>query len=79
MKNIRRYLAVILALALCLGLLPAALAAGETLEDYLGHRVFAGVSGTTLAPLAEDVEGFNAYMKQYRALLSVERTAVDAL
>ncbi len=34
MKNIRRYLAVILALALCLGLLPAALAAGETLEDY---------------------------------------------
>ncbi len=54
-------------------------AEGETLEDYLGRRVFAGVSGTTLAPLAEDVEGFNAYMKQYRALLSVERTAVETL
>ena len=54
-------------------------AEGETLEDYLNRRVFAGVSGTTLTPMAEDVEGFNAYMKQYRALLSVERTAVDAL
>ena len=54
-------------------------AEGETLEDYLNGRVFAGVSGTTLTPEAEDVAGFNAYMKQYRALLSVERTAVEVL
>ena len=54
-------------------------AEGETLEDYLNRRVFAGVSGTTLTPEAEDVAGFNAYIKQYRALLSVERTAVETL
>ena len=54
-------------------------AEGETLEDYLKRRVFAGMSGTTLTPEGEDVEGFNAYMKQYRALLSVERTAVEVL
>ena len=49
------------------------------MENYLNHRVFAGVFGTTLTPEAEDVAGFNAYMKQYRALLSVERTAVEVL
>lgn len=53
--------------------------AGETLEDYLKERVFQGVSGSTLAPDPADVEGFDAYMKQYQRLLDVERRAVEIL
>ncbi|MDE7261488.1 MAG: ATPase [Oscillospiraceae bacterium] len=52
---------------------------GETLEEYLSRRVFAGVSGTALAPEPEDVAGFSAYMKKYTALLQVERAAVEML
>ena len=51
----------------------------ETLEDYLNEHVFAGVSGSTLEPDAEDVAGFEAYMQQYRGLLKVEQTAVEAI
>ena len=51
----------------------------ETLEDYLNRRVFAGVSGSTIQPDSETVDGFNAYMERYRALLSVERAAVETL
>ena len=51
----------------------------ETLEDYLNEHVFAGVSGSTVQPEAETVEGFNAYMGRYRALLDVERAAVEML
>ena len=54
-------------------------APGETLEDYLENRVFREVASTTLAPLPEDIQGFNAYIAQYRALLDVERTAVTVL
>ena len=52
---------------------------GETLEDYLNSRVFAGMSGTTVQPDAETAEGFNSYMEQYKALLQVERAAVEML
>ncbi len=52
---------------------------GETLERYLGDRVFAGVSGSTVGPDADTVRGFEAYMARYRALLAVERAAVEAL
>ena len=51
----------------------------ETLEDYLNRRVFAGVSGSTVQPDEETVNGFNAYMERYRALLDVERKAVEVL
>ena len=51
----------------------------ETLEDYLNTRVFAGVSGSTVQPDEETVDGFNAYMERYRALLDVERIAVKML
>lgn len=49
---------------------------GETLEEYLSNKVFADTVGTTLAPDPADVAGFEAYMKQYRALLEVERAAI---
>ncbi len=52
---------------------------GETLEEYLNARVFAGAKGTTLAPDQADVDGFNAYIQRYKALLAVEKAAVDTL
>ena len=52
---------------------------GETLEDYLNAKVYAGVKGSTVAPDAADVEGFNQYLKQYRGLLQVEREAVNSI
>ena len=52
---------------------------GETLEDYLAGKVFAGVSGSTVQPDGETTKGFDAYMKRYRALLDVERSAVEVL
>jgi len=54
-------------------------AEGESLEDYLNAHVFAGVSGSTLKPEASDVEGFNTYLNDYKALLKVEQTAVESL
>jgi sugar (pentulose or hexulose) kinase len=54
-------------------------AEGETMEEYLTNRVFAGVSGTTLAPGAADIAGFAAYVEAYKKLLAVEQTAIDTL
>ena len=52
---------------------------GETLGDYLKNRVFAGTSGSTVQPDGALAEGFNTYIRRYKALLQVERTAVEAL
>ena len=52
---------------------------GETLESYLNTKVYAGVKGSTVAPDAADVAGFNQYLKQYRGLLQVEREAVNSI
>ena len=52
---------------------------GESLEEYLDCRVFAGVSGATVAPDARDAAGFSAWLNRYKALLDVERRAVDVL
>ena len=52
---------------------------GERLEDFLSKRVFAGASGSTVLPDPACAEGFNAYIRRYRALLEVEKTAVDVL
>lgn len=51
----------------------------ETLEQYLNERVFHDVSGSTIEPKQENVDGFNAYMKQYRQLLKVEQTAIEVM
>ena len=52
-------------------------AEGQSLEDYLNERVFSQAGGVTMTPVAEDVEGFRRYLKDYRALLTVERSAVE--
>jgi len=54
-------------------------AGGETLEEYLNHRVFAGVSASVLQPDARDVAGFNTWLDGYKTLLDVERRAVEIL
>ena len=54
-------------------------AEGETLEDYLNAHVFADAKGTTLAPDQADVDGFNSYITSYKALLDVERKAVEVI
>lgn len=52
---------------------------GETLEQYLAEKVFAGVEGTTIEPDAEDVKGFDAFMETYMAGLAIEKAAVEAI
>ena len=49
----------------------------ETLPDYLDKKVFAGNEGSTIAPDAKDVEGFNSYIKMYQECLPVETAAVE--
>ena len=53
--------------------------AGEPLETYLANKVFAGESGTTIAPNPADVAGFTTFMKRYKEGLVIEKTAVAAL
>jgi sugar (pentulose or hexulose) kinase len=48
-----------------------------TLPDYLDKVVFAGNTGVEVAPTAEDVEGFNRYIENYKASLPVEQAAVQ--
>ena len=52
---------------------------GEGLEDFLSTKVFAGVSGSTIQPDPAAVEGLNAYIRRYKVLLEVEKTAAAVL
>ena len=52
---------------------------GESLEDYLASRVFAGVSGSTVEPETDTAAGLDSYIKWYKALLEVEQAAVKML
>ena len=54
-------------------------AEGETLEAYLNAHVFADAKGSSMQPDQADVDGFNAYIRRYKALLEVERRAVELL
>ena len=48
------------------------------LADYLDKRVFAGNNGTSIAPTAKEVDGFNTYIEAYKAGLDIEKSAVAA-
>ena len=48
----------------------------QNLADYLDEVVFAGDAGEEIAPTPEDVAGFNAYIKNYKACLPIEEAAV---
>ncbi len=54
-------------------------AEGETLEEYLEHRVFAGQKSSSVEPDAADVAGFRSYMQRYQKGLAAERTAVESI
>lgn len=51
----------------------------ESLQDFLNKKIFAGQTGCKMEPVAEDVEGFDKFMKRYMAGLAIEHAAVDAL
>ena len=53
--------------------------ADEALEAYLTAKVFAGEKAVTLAPDAEDVAGFGAFMQRYKRGLVIEQAAVEGL
>ena len=52
---------------------------GETLEDYLDHKVFADAKASTLMAEPGDIEGFSAFLSRYRKALPVEKTATELL
>lgn len=52
---------------------------GESLQDYLAQKVFAGNRGTCQEPDARDVAGFEAFMKQYRNGIGIEKAAEELL
>ena len=54
-------------------------AADETLSAYLNDKIFAGQTGSTIEPKAEDVTGFDAFLEKYKATLPAERTAIVGL
>ena len=51
--------------------------AGESLEDYLQNRVFAGMEQQTVQPDAGDEKGFDLYMRSFEACLPAQHAAVD--
>lgn len=52
---------------------------GETLEDYLERRVFAGAKVSELMADEQDREGFAEFLVRYRRALPVERAAVETM
>ncbi|MGN1328913.1 MAG: xylulokinase [Eubacterium sp.] len=47
----------------------------QSLDDYLKKNIFSKFKCTTIEPDAEDVKGFEEYMKLYKSGLAVEKTA----
>lgn len=60
-----------------LALFAKAKEAGETLDEYLNNKIFAGEEGMTVEPDAVDVEGFTKFMESYVKALPAERAAID--
>lgn len=49
----------------------------QTLADFLDSKVFGGNEGVEIAPKKEDVDGFNTYINNYKAVLPTEEAAVN--
>ena len=54
-------------------------AEGETLEDYLDNKVFAGNEGSKMEPGPEDVDGFEKFIEQFKQGLSIEQEAITKI
>ena len=50
---------------------------GETLDEFLSDKIFAGMTGTTIAPDEKDVAGVSVFMQRYKKGLNIERAAVE--
>ncbi|MBD3689490.1 xylulokinase [Nanchangia anserum] len=50
-----------------------------SLADYLDRHVFAGVTPDVIAPDADDVAGFTAYLAEYRRGLAIQPPAAQSL
>lgn len=51
-------------------------AGDQSLANFLDEAVFAGNAGVEIAPTPEEVEGFNAYIENYKKGLAIEEAAV---
>ena len=52
---------------------------GETLQDYLADKVFAGNAGTSMNPDPKDVEGFEVFTRRYKKGVAIEQAAAEYL
>ena len=49
------------------------------LPQYLNEKVFKGAEGSTIAPTAKDVRGFETFVERYKAGIPIEKAAVECL
>ncbi|MGN0333061.1 MAG: xylulokinase [Lachnospiraceae bacterium] len=52
---------------------------GESLEDYLSKKVFAGNAGTSMDPDPKDVEGYEVFIERYKKGIAIELSALENL
>lgn len=52
---------------------------GESLSDFLEHRIFEGAESITVDPDEQDVKGYEAFIERYKAGLVIEKAAVESL
>ena len=52
---------------------------GESLEDFLNNKIFAGSEVTTIEPDPGDIKGFEDYLLSYKKALKIEKTATEVL
>lgn len=45
----------------------------------MNESVFAGNKGSKMEPVAEDVAGFDAFIKRYKAGFPIEKAAVESI
>ncbi len=50
---------------------------GETLADYLDHKVFADTNSTTLMADEDEAAGFNSFLSDYKKALAAEACATE--
>ena len=53
--------------------------AGESLPDYLDHKVFAGAKASTLMAEEREVAGFDRFLQRYRKALPLEKCATEVM
>ena len=50
---------------------------GQTLEDFLDDKVFKGSRTDTIMATGDEVSGFDKYIRKYKAVLEIERKALE--